>query len=340
MRSAHVDPTRPVRGVFHFAVSYQDISFDKMTEAQFNQGMAAKVFGVKHLHDATASIPLDFFAMTSSLGTVYAFPTQSTYLAANNYLDYFARYRRRLGLPATTVALGFINDLGPLTNDPVTVNLFVRAKGQTMTGAQVVRMLEPAFVNEQPNALWLGHTDDPLSASHIVTGIDPAVLAKMARSSAASLASSTIPRWYHDSRVSLMLRALEDASSATSSLSSSDIHASDASPTAQLRRQFDHSVATLRAGGKDSKEDAWTETIKFVTEAIQATVAGMLFVDVGSVNPNKTVAEHGIDSLLAAEFRNWFQGAFGRGVSMLELMDARMSLALLARSVVEGAVGV
>ncbi|KAI2818138.1 hypothetical protein CBS115989_5450 [Aspergillus niger] len=340
MRSAHVDPTRPVRGVFHFAVSYQDISFDKMTEAQFNQGMAAKVFGVKHLHDATTSIPLDFFAMTSSLGTVYAFPTQSTYLAANNYLDYFARYRRRLGLPATTVALGFINDLGPLTNDPVTVNLFVRAKGQTMTGAQVVRMLEPAFVNEQPNALWLGHTDDPLSASHIVTGIDPAVLAKMARSSAASLASSTIPRWYHDSRVSLMLRALEDASSATSSLSSSDIHASDASPTAQLRRQFDHSVATLRAGGKDSKEDAWTETIKFVTEAIQATVAGMLFVDVGSVNPNKTVAEHGIDSLLAAEFRNWFQGAFGRGVSMLELMDARMSLALLARSVVEGAVGV
>ncbi|GKZ25415.1 type I Iterative Polyketide synthase (PKS) [Aspergillus brasiliensis] len=341
MQAAHADPTRPVRGVFHFAVSYQDISFDKMTEAQFHQGMAAKVFGVKHLHDATVSIPLDFFTMTSSLGTVYAFPTQSTYLAANNYLDYFARYRRRLGLPATTVALGFINDLGPLTNDPVTVNLFVRAKGQTMTGAQVVRMLEPAFTNDRPDALWLGHTDDPLSASHIVTGIDPAVLAKMARSSSASLASSTIPRWYHDPRVSLMLRALDDASSATSSsLSSTDTHASDASPTAQLRRQFDHFVTAIRAGGKDSKEDAWKQTIGFVTEAIRATVAGMLFVDVGSVNPNKTVAEHGIDSLLAAEFRNWFQGAFGRGVSMLELMDARMSLEMLARSVVEGAVGV
>ncbi|PYI09473.1 hypothetical protein BO78DRAFT_415749 [Aspergillus sclerotiicarbonarius CBS 121057] len=249
MQAAHADPNHPVRGIFHFAVSYQDISFDKITEAQFHQGMAAKVFGTQHLHDATASIPLDFFVMTSSLGTVYAFPTQSTYLAANNYLDYFARYRRRLGLP-------------------VTVNLFVRAKGQTMTGAQVVRMLEPAFVPDHPHALWPGHTDDPLSASHIVTGIDPAILAKMAHSEAAR-----------------------------------------------------------------------TETITFVTEAIRTTVASMLFVDVGSVNPAKTVADHGIDSLLAAEFRNWFQGAFGRGVGMLELMDARMSLRALAGWVVEGAVG-
>ncbi|BCS13671.1 polyketide synthase [Aspergillus luchuensis] len=250
------------------------------------------------------------------------------YLAANNYLDYFGRYRRRLGLPATTVALGFINDLGPLTNDPVTVKLFARDKGQSLTGAQVVGMLEPAFVNNHPNAEWLGHNDDPLSASHIVTGIDPAVLAKMARSSSASLASSPTSRWHQDPRVSLMLRAVEDASS----LSNSDTNDSDTSRTAQYKRQ-------LKAGGKGSKEGAETQTIELVTEAIRANVASLLFVDVGSVNPEKTVAEHGIDSLMAAEFRNWLQGAFGKGVSMLELMDAKMTLRRLARSVVEGTLG-
>ncbi|RAH58516.1 polyketide synthase [Aspergillus piperis CBS 112811] len=328
MKAAHANPERPVRGVLHFAVSYQDIPFDKMTEYKFHQGMAAKVFGVRHLHEATISIPLDFFAKTSSLGTMYAFPTQGTYLAANNYLDYFGRYRRRLGLPATTVALGFINDLGPLTNDPVTVKLFARAKGQSMTGAQVVRMLEPAFVNNHPNAEWLGHNDDPLSASHIVTGIDPAVLAKMARSSSASIASSPTPRWHQDPRVSLMLRAVEDASS----LSNSDTNDSDTSRTAQYKWQ-------LKAGGKSSEKGAETQTIEPVTEAIRANVASLLFVDVGSVNPEKTVAEHGIDSLMAAEFRNWFQGAFGKGVSMLELMDAKMTLRMLARSVVEGTLG-
>ena len=105
--------------------------------------------------------------MISSFGTVYAFPTQSTYLAANNFLDYFARYRRRCGLPASTVSLGFITDLGALTQDAVTVNLFARTKGQTVTGSQFLRMLEPAFVSRSDHhdaqLQWLGQSQDPLS---------------------------------------------------------------------------------------------------------------------------------------------------------------------------------
>lgn len=37
-----------------------------MTEEMFQEGMAAKVFGTKHLHEATANLPLDFFVMASS----------------------------------------------------------------------------------------------------------------------------------------------------------------------------------------------------------------------------------------------------------------------------------
>ena len=113
VQDANSDHT--VRGVLHFALSYHDISFDKMTAGMFHKGMAAKVVGTKNLHEATASSPLEFFTMISSLGTVYAFPTQGTYVAANSFLEYFARYRRRCGLPASTVSLGFISDLGALT---------------------------------------------------------------------------------------------------------------------------------------------------------------------------------------------------------------------------------
>lgn len=95
---------RTVRGVLHFAVSYHDISFDKMTAEMFHKGMAANVLGVKNLHEATAPLSLDFFTMISSFGTVYAFPAQSTYVAANNHMEYFARYRRPCGLPASTVS--------------------------------------------------------------------------------------------------------------------------------------------------------------------------------------------------------------------------------------------
>ncbi|KAJ5685228.1 hypothetical protein N7536_007847 [Penicillium majusculum] len=332
---------RAVRGVFNYAVSYQDISFDKMTADMFYQGMAAKVFGTKNLHEATANLPLDFFTMTSSLGTIYAFPTQSTYLAANNFLDYFARYRRQSGLPATTVSLGFIKDLGALTQDEVTVNLFARTKGQTVTGNQVLRALEPALVKDlNTKDQWLGRSEDPLSAANIFTGVDPAVLANMKRAESKGSASGTVPRWYHDPRVSLMLRAMDDAwrygNEGGSDKPTFGFDDADESPAVQLRRHFEASMKRIRNG---QDEEAVAETVKLVTDAIRTTVAGMLFIDPSVVKENHTVVDHGIDSLLAAEFRTWLNSSFGKNISMLQLMDARSNIGSIAQVIVEEAIG-
>ncbi|KAJ8115851.1 hypothetical protein ONZ43_g4571 [Nemania bipapillata] len=337
-----------VRGVFNFAVSYQDISFDKITEDMLRKGIAAKVLGTKNLHKATANLSLDFFVMTSSLGTLYAFPTQSIYLAANNFLDYFARYRRRQGLPATTVSLGFISDLGALAEDAVTVNLFMRSKGQTVTGSQVLRTIEPAFrstryQSPEEQGRWLGHTQDPLSEANIVSGIDPAVLVLMRRDEAKKTKSSSlsgaVPRWYHDDRASHMLQALEDAwrvlmGKSTGRGAQSFDSTGDKSPTAQLRQQFEISTNRLRSV---PSEDEKIKVVSFVVNAIRSSVAGMLFVDPTAVNPAKTVADHGIDSLLAAEFRNWLHVSFAKNISMLDLMDAKSSINMLAATIVNDA---
>lgn len=326
-----------VRGVFNFAVSYQDISFDKMTEEKFYQGMAAKVFGSKNLHEATASLPLDFFVMTSSFGTVYAFPTQSTYLTANNFLYYFARYRLWQGLPATTVSLGFISDLGALTQDSVTVNLFVRAKGQTVTGSQVLRMLEPAFVSSNRDShydaqrQWLGYSQDPLSRANIITGIDPAVLAVMRLNEAKATktsSSGSVPRWYHDTCVSHMLRAVDGAwrshTGEDGARGGRDLeNAADKSPAAQLRRQFEMSISKIRGMHEEGDKEERAMTVAFVTV----------------VNVLSTVAEHGVDSLLAAEFRDWLHVAFGKNISMLDLMDARIKKGVIAQRIVDKTLG-
>lgn len=348
---------RSVRGVFNFAVSYQDISFDRMTSDKFHQGMAAKVSGTRNLHDATVSLDLklEFFVMVSSLGTIYAFPTQSVYLAANNFLDYFARHRRSLGLPATTVSLGFISDQGTLTNDPVTVNLFVRTKGQTVTTSQVLRQLEPAFVSARLHGgrseahdreNWVGHSQDPLSEVNIVTGIDPVALVTMRRHEAKKVktghsGSGPAPRWYHDTRVFLMLHALEDGWRARDG-GAGGLHdlsnPADQSPAAQLRRQFEFSVASIRdkAGADKIASD---KTVKLVVDAIVASVAGMLFVDTSAVDADNVVADQGINSLLAAEFRNWLYVSFGKNIGMLNLMSPSTKINALALEIVEDAVG-
>ncbi|KAF4617041.1 hypothetical protein G7Y89_g15108 [Cudoniella acicularis] len=357
VQDASSDRNRKVRGVLHYAVSYQDISFDKMPIEKWHEGMAAKVLGTKNLHEATASLPLDFFVMTSSLATVFAFPTQSTYTAANNFLDYFARYRRRCGLPASTLSLGLITDVGTVTTDPITVNLFARNKGQPITASQFLRLLEPAFLSNSHDAYaaagvdagvgarqWLGKDQDPLSEANIITCVDPAVLAARKRDENNNT-SGSLPRWYSDARASLIMRALDDAwrhSSGEDAATMQNLGDSgEKSPAAHLHRQFELAVKKIRdAGSEAASAEERATTLSFVTDAITASVAGMLFVDKTEVNPVNTVADHGVDSLLAAEFRNWLHIAFGKNISMLDLMDARTSINALAASIIPSAVAV
>ena len=61
---------------------------------------------------------------------------------------------------------------------------------------------------------WLGHSQDHLSEANIVTGIDPAVLAVMKQeeieAAKTTSSSGSIPRWYCDAPVSVMLHAVDD----------------------------------------------------------------------------------------------------------------------------------
>ncbi|KAJ5398662.1 hypothetical protein N7465_009151 [Penicillium sp. CMV-2018d] len=167
LRIQEANSERAVGGVLNYAVSYQDISFDKMT--------AENVSRCQQLPRLLRTLPAAiWFIGNYSVTRVHQRP-------------------------------------GSLTQDEVTLNLFARTKGQTVTVNQVLRALGPAFVkNSNTKDQWLGRSEDPLSAANIFTGIDPAVLANMKRAESKRPALGTVPRWYHDPRVSLMLRAMDD----------------------------------------------------------------------------------------------------------------------------------
>ncbi|OCK75203.1 KR-domain-containing protein [Lepidopterella palustris CBS 459.81] len=138
-----------IKGFFHIAVSYQDLSFDKLSIERWQEGLAAKVLGTMNLHAATSSLPLNFFVMSTSVEPVYAPATQSAYTMGNNFQDYFARYHRRCGLPATTASFGLLSDVGHLSNDPTATNPFARNKVPAMTEHQLLYQLGPAFFNNE-----------------------------------------------------------------------------------------------------------------------------------------------------------------------------------------------
>lgn len=216
---------------------------------------------------------LDFFVMTTSASSLYAFATQGAYTAANSFQDAFERYRRHIGLPASTVSFSLIHDITNVGTDSITMDLFERNKAHTVGESQFLKLLEPACINNKTNGediseKWSGQGLDPLSGANLHTYLDPAAM--MVRKREEGETSSSTPNWYSDWRASLMLRAFSDAQRQSDNLTDSS-DAGSKNTVAHLRREFD---VAIKAG-------AWerNNTVSFVQYAITSAVAQMLFID-------------------------------------------------------------
>ncbi|KAF9889692.1 hypothetical protein FE257_006998 [Aspergillus nanangensis] len=104
--------SRPIAGVIQLSAVLRDRTFDKMTHEDWTTCLAAKVRGTWNLHGMLLNHPLDFFIMFSSAASFIGNPGQANYTAANSFLDSFVQYRRGLGLPASVVSLGPVDEMG------------------------------------------------------------------------------------------------------------------------------------------------------------------------------------------------------------------------------------
>ena len=102
----------PLKGVFHMAMVLEDKFIKDLDKQSFSKVLDPKVRGGWNLHRLTREMDLDHFVMFSSFAAVVGNPGQSNYVAANQFLDALAQYRRAQGLPALTVAWGPIANVG------------------------------------------------------------------------------------------------------------------------------------------------------------------------------------------------------------------------------------
>lgn len=315
---------RPVKGVVNAALSLSDLSFSKLTNDQWCSGIAAKTQGLVNLHEATIALPLEFFIMITSTESIWAPPTQAAYIAADEFQKYFARYRRRLGLPASTVSYGFVIDVGSDFRETSrgTEAMYAHNLVSTITEHQTLAALEPAFLDPLGSSPWIGQKHDPLSAATFFTCLNPIDLAGMT--------SSNEPWWHRDGRVSLIMRAMNDARRHVLTGAGDNIdHEADkfVFRTARLRRAFENAI---KAG-----PDARANTVEFVIDGITKTIADMLFITTEGVNISKSVADHGVDSLISVELSNWFHEALG--ATLKNVLDSQLSIQMLAEQTVDKA---
>lgn len=280
------------------------------------------------MHNASLHLALDFFILVSSIAAQIALPTQSTYCASNNFQNEFVRYRRNLGLPATAVELGLIEEAGDLGQNPVYQNAMMR-NGFYHTGEHdFLQHLDHVFANsgiEGKRSDWWRH--DSCAEGHTITSLDPAQLFKLAKAKGQSTSSGLVSeaRWHSDARFSHIVRTMEniDASNEVASFKSY----APSNPNQDTEAALSDLDAIVRSNNLEAA------TLS-VTNSIIARMADMLFISPDGIDATKGVAAYGMDSLIAAELRNWFLRTYECIISFLKLLDAATSIKELANIVI------
>jgi acyl transferase domain-containing protein/NADPH:quinone reductase-like Zn-dependent oxidoreductase/acyl carrier protein len=139
----------PLRGIVHAAGVLDDGVVMKQTWTRSLRVLSPKVEGALALARHTRKEKLDFFVCYSSATGVFGSPGQSSYSAANAYLDAFCHALRVSGVPATSVQWGAWLDGGMAGKQSVRDASRMHAKGvRPMAAGTALSALELAIASE------------------------------------------------------------------------------------------------------------------------------------------------------------------------------------------------
>ena len=261
-----------------------------MTAQDYHQAIESKVQGTWNLHNVAfeQDVPLDFFTMLSSISGVVGQKGQANYAAANVFLDNFSAYRHRLGLPACSVDLGAIEDVGYLSEHSDLAVAWDTAAWTPINEGLFHKIMRFSLLQQMAPI-------NKASASQLVTS-----LAVPQKETSFLLADARFgPLFFKDA---------------------SDTRAADGNKDGSKEiRAFS---MMLRSGQAD-KAVLLTSAVDIINKQFTASLRLS-----EPMEPAKSLASYGMDSLAAVEFRNWVRMEMGAELTTLEITNATSLFAL------------
>lgn len=263
-----------------------------MSLDDFNTTLQPHLTGTLNLHRNLEHASLDFFLMLSSWTSIFGSSSQANYMAANSFMDAFARHRRNLNLPATSLSLGQILDVGSTSYTPEYQEGLIQMGLYGNSEEEFIRYCDAAISESKPKP---SDRDRNFSKGHILAGVDPdALLERDLKHPVHEMP------WFSDPRFSNLIQAMNQSA-------------------------FDGAQ-----GQQHGVDDNINDTL---IDRIHTRVARLIYIPKDDIDVTQPINSYGIDSLVAAELRNWLMGTFGTEITLLHLLNPTMSVEKLTEEV-------
>lgn len=258
------------------ANQFQDNRLENMSYDDFREPLHAKVAGLMNLHNSLIDHRLDFFVVLNSFSAVLGTPGQTNYSAAGTFQDAFVRYRHRLGLPATSINLGMVTEVGYVSRNP-DMEKKLRHLGFTApcTERQVQQLVRMAIDNPNPppypDSSFLHQV---LAQAQLVTGVSISSLAQTSQES--TLFSD--PKW-------------------SIAISTSRGISSDS--------EFGDELGSYPNPMRDFETRDKEEVLDELCTCIIRKTSKLTGLPTSEIKSDHSLRRYGMDSLVAVEMKNW-----------------------------------
>ncbi|KAI1743043.1 hypothetical protein F4680DRAFT_445514 [Xylaria scruposa] len=287
--SALLKATKPVRGIVQLSMVLRDQNFSDMTFEQWTEVVAPKIKGTWNLHQATVSqgIDLDFFVLCGSISGHIGQPGQANYAGANTFLDSFAQYRNHLGLAASVIDIGAVEDVGVLARN---TGLLARMKADGLRALSEQELLDAlvyAMFRPKQSTIYKGGPNSRYyHPNSFLVGLGPIV-------------PPTVRK--NDRRMAVFSKDTSDEKELVSN-----------EPLKDLLATADERPAVLRTD----------EAARILSIEIGKKIADMLLLqpEVDMTAMNVLLRDLGMDSLVAVELRAWWRQVFRLDISVREIL--------------------
>lgn len=309
---------RRIAGVLFLPMVLADAALSDMTVSRWRAATDPKIRGSWNIHKSLPqSSQLDFFVLFGSTSGFCGYPGQANYAAANSFLDAFAQYRRRLGLPCSVVDVGPVEDVGHVSKVKAIQDTMARSGAKFVSERQMLEavqlaMLSSAVTPSQNQGQGWAIDRGLFIQGQLGVGFDVEVPLEDARNSVA---------WKRDARMVMLRPGVAGGPNSAAGLDPSSNGLSDL-------------IAHLRGEPTELNSPS---TVTLIAREIASRLFSLLSREMGEADEgvleSVSLESLGIDSLITIEVRNWWKRTFCSQISSMQLINASNFLQLAALAI-------